>query len=85
MNIGNRIDLTTNKCSTTFQRHGFAIDAATLPSDFRPFFVNLNDDSNEGFYRALAPRARSSVYSFIQELEVDQWMQFSSLTFSYRT
>lgn len=42
------LDLTTGRCHITSQNHGYAVDASTLPSDWRPYFINLNDSSNEG-------------------------------------
>ncbi|KYK59583.1 Carbamoyl-phosphate synthase [Drechmeria coniospora] len=44
------LDLTTGQCHITSQNHGYAIDASTLPSDFKEYFVNLNDGSNEGIF-----------------------------------
>jgi carbamoyl-phosphate synthase small subunit len=38
----------TNKAFVTSQNHGFAIDNDSLSSDWEPFFVNLNDGTNEG-------------------------------------
>ena len=38
----------TTQCFITSQNHGYAVDSATLPSDWEPLFVNMNDDSNEG-------------------------------------
>lgn len=38
----------TDKCFITSQNHGYAVDEATLPSDWEPLFVNMNDGSNEG-------------------------------------
>jgi len=38
----------SNKAYITSQNHGFAIDNATLPSDWEPLFINLNDQTNEG-------------------------------------
>ena len=38
----------TNKAYITSQNHGFAIDNATLPVDWEPLFLNLNDQTNEG-------------------------------------
>jgi carbamoyl-phosphate synthase small subunit len=40
----------------TSQNHGYAVATASLPRDFEPWFVNLNDDTNEGIrhgYRAI--------------------------------
>lgn len=41
-------DLTTDRCHITSQNHGYAIDASTLPDDWKEYFINLNDQSNEG-------------------------------------
>lgn len=49
------MDLTTSQCHITSQNHGYAVDASTLPSDFMPYFVNLNDDSNEGMIHKTRP------------------------------
>ena len=38
----------TNRCFMTSQNHGYAVDDSTLPADWEPLFVNMNDGSNEG-------------------------------------
>ena len=38
----------TDRCYITSQNHGYAVDPKTLPEDWEPFFVNLNDGTNEG-------------------------------------
>ena len=38
----------TNRCFITSQNHGYAVDDSTLPNDWEPLFVNMNDGSNEG-------------------------------------
>jgi carbamoyl-phosphate synthase small subunit len=38
----------TNKAFVTSQNHGFAIDSKSLSYEWEPFFVNLNDGTNEG-------------------------------------
>ena len=38
----------TTQCFITSQNHGYAVDDSTLPSDWAPLFVNMNDGSNEG-------------------------------------
>jgi len=38
----------TNRCFITSQNHGYAVDDSTLPADWEPLFVNMNDGSNEG-------------------------------------
>ncbi len=45
----------TNKAYITSQNHGFAIDNNTLPDDWNPLFVNLNDDTNEGMKHKSKP------------------------------
>jgi len=42
------IEAGTNRCLVTSQNHGFAVDSNSLPSDWKPWFVNLNDQTNEG-------------------------------------
>lgn len=38
----------TETCYVTSQNHGFAVDSSTLPGDWEPLFVNMNDGTNEG-------------------------------------
>ncbi|KAK4134338.1 carbamoyl-phosphate synth [Trichocladium antarcticum] len=40
--------MVTGKCHITSQNHGYAVDAATLPTGWQELFVNANDGSNEG-------------------------------------
>ena len=49
------LDLSTGRCHITSQNHGYAVDASTLPSDWKPYFVNLNDQSNEGMIHKSRP------------------------------
>lgn len=49
------LDLTTGRCHITSQNHGYAVDAATLPKDWKPYFINLNDNSNEGLIHSSRP------------------------------
>ncbi|CRJ84057.1 hypothetical protein BN1708_016990 [Verticillium longisporum] len=49
------LDLTTGQCHITSQNHGYAVDSSTLPSDFKEYFVNLNDGSNEGMMHKTRP------------------------------
>jgi carbamoyl-phosphate synthase small subunit len=42
------LDLTTGQCHITSQNHGYAVDTTTLPNEYKEYFVNLNDGSNEG-------------------------------------
>lgn len=45
----------TNRCYVTSQNHGYAVDAATLGTDWRELFVNMNDGSNEGIRHQTNP------------------------------
>ena len=45
----------TNKCYITSQNHGYAVDDSTLPTDWEPLFVNMNDGSNEGIRHKTNP------------------------------
>lgn len=49
------IECGTTRCFVTSQNHGYAVDSGTLPRDWRPWFENLNDGSNEGIRHAWAP------------------------------
>lgn len=44
-----------NRCYITSQNHGFAIDDKTLPEDWEPLFVNVNDGTNEGIRHRSKP------------------------------
>jgi carbamoyl-phosphate synthase small subunit len=51
-------DLATGRCFVTSQNHGYAVRSETLPYDFVPWFINLNDGTNEGLrHRTLPIRA----------------------------
>lgn len=49
------IECGTNRCFVTSQNHGYAVDSETLPRDWRAWFENLNDGSNEGIRHAWGP------------------------------
>ncbi|MCD8029320.1 MAG: glutamine-hydrolyzing carbamoyl-phosphate synthase small subunit [Bacteroides sp.] len=38
----------TQRCFVTSQNHGYAVDNDSLPADWEPLFLNMNDGSNEG-------------------------------------
>lgn len=48
-------ELGTKRCYITSQNHGFAVDAETLPVDWREWFVNDNDGTNEGLLHISKP------------------------------
>ncbi len=41
-------DLLTRRSFITSQNHGYAVDESTLPKEWEPWFVNINDGTNEG-------------------------------------
>lgn len=49
------LDLSTRRSFITSQNHGFEVDTSNGPSDWEPWFVNLNDGSNEGIRCTSAP------------------------------
>ncbi|KAG5513884.1 hypothetical protein PMAC_000506 [Pneumocystis sp. 'macacae'] len=61
MKFGNRgqnipcTNMINGRCYITSQNHGYAVDASTLPQDWKEFYVNINDGSNEGIYHTTLP------------------------------
>lgn len=47
--------LNSQRCFITSQNHGFAIDQDTLPDEWEPLFVNMNDGTNEGIRHKSKP------------------------------
>jgi carbamoylphosphate synthase small subunit len=45
----------TDKAYITSQNHGFAVDNTTLGKDWEPFFININDKTNEGMKHKSMP------------------------------
>jgi carbamoyl-phosphate synthase small subunit len=43
----------TNRCYITTQNHGFEV--SLIPNNFKPWFVNANDNSNEGIIHKTRP------------------------------
>jgi carbamoyl-phosphate synthase small subunit len=48
-------DLLTRRCYITSQNHGYAVQDAALPPDWEPWFVNINDGTNEGVRSRIRP------------------------------
>ena len=53
-------DLLTRRCYVTSQNHGYAVRDDALPPDWEPWFVNINDGTNEGI------RCRGKPYFSVQ-------------------
>jgi carbamoyl-phosphate synthase small subunit len=49
------MEVGTNRCYITPQNHGYAVDAVTLPQDWREWFYNGNDQTNEGIKHISKP------------------------------
>jgi carbamoyl-phosphate synthase small subunit len=45
----------TNRCYITSQNHGYAVETETLPEDWREWFINDNDGTNEGIIHISKP------------------------------
>ena len=45
----------TTKCYITAQNHGYALREDTLPADWEPYFINMNDGTNEGIRHKSKP------------------------------
>ena len=75
-------DLLTRKCAITSQNHGYAVDVTSLPTGWEPWFVNVNDGTNEGvrsqhkpqfsvqFHPEAAPGPRDTGYLFDEFLSL---------------
>ena len=48
-------EMGTKRCYITSQNHGYAVDVETLPEDWREWFVNDNDGTNEGIIHISKP------------------------------
>lgn len=48
-------DLQTGHCYITSQNHGYAVREDSLPAGWQPWFVNINDGSNEGIRSVTEP------------------------------
>ena len=53
-------DLMTRRCYITSQNHGFAVHDESLDGEWEPWFVNVNDGTNEGI------RSRTRPYMSVQ-------------------
>jgi carbamoyl-phosphate synthase small subunit len=49
------LNLTTQRAYVTSQNHGYAVVEESLPVDWEPWFINLNDGTNEGIRHRFRP------------------------------
>ncbi len=48
-------EMGTKRCYITSQNHGYAVKSESLPEDWREWFVNDNDGTNEGIFHISKP------------------------------
>jgi len=53
-------DLISKRCYITSQNHGYAVRDDSLPPDWEPWFININDGTNEGI------RSKTGLFSGVQ-------------------
>ena len=75
-------DLITRRCHVTSQNHGYVVRDESLPADWEPWFVNINDGTNEGircrnkpffsvqFHPEATPGPKDAAYLFDDYLRV---------------
>lgn len=49
------VEVGTKRCYIASQNHGYAVDSDTLPEDWREWFYNNNDGTNEGILHISKP------------------------------
>jgi carbamoyl-phosphate synthase small subunit len=49
------LEVGTKRCYITSQNHGYAVDTESLSGDWEPWFVNVNDGTNEGIRHKFLP------------------------------
>jgi carbamoyl-phosphate synthase small subunit len=49
------LETSTQRAYVTSQNHGYAVDHSSLDTDWEPWFVNLNDGTNEGIRHKFRP------------------------------
>ena len=49
------LEVGSDKAYITSQNHGYAIDNKSLPKEWEPLFINLNDNTNEGMKHKSKP------------------------------
>jgi carbamoyl-phosphate synthase small subunit len=45
----------TDKAYITSQNHGYAVENKTLENEWKPYFININDNTNEGMIHVSKP------------------------------
>ena len=58
-----------NRCIITSQNHGYSVDDSTLAKDWEPWFINMNDGTNEGIRHKSKP---FNAVQFYPEAEIGE-------------
>ena len=74
----------TNTAFVTSQNHGYAINNNTLPKDWEPLFINLNDNTNEGIRHKTKPFFSSQFHPEATSGPVDTEFLFDEFLDSVR-
>uniref|UniRef100_A0A8C8T1Q0 carbamoyl-phosphate synthase (ammonia) n=2 Tax=Pelusios castaneus TaxID=367368 RepID=A0A8C8T1Q0_9SAUR len=56
------MNLTNGQAFITAQNHGYALESSTLPAGWKPLFVNVNDQTNEGIMHETKPIFAAQFY-----------------------
>ena len=82
LKFGNRgqnqpcVDLMTSRVYITPQNHGFAVDNQTLPMGWKPYFINVNDGTNEGLLHSSKPFFSVQFHPEARAGPQDTWFLF---------
>lgn len=49
------LEVGKKRCTITSQNHGYAVETKSLPEDWEPWFINVNDRTNEGIRHRRLP------------------------------
>ncbi len=82
LKFGNRgqnqpcVDLLSSRVYITPQNHGFAVDNQTLPMGWKPYFINVNDGTNEGLLHSSKPFFSVQFHPEARAGPQDTWFLF---------
>jgi carbamoyl-phosphate synthase small subunit len=74
----------TDRCFITAQNHGYAVSPDTLPEDWEPMFVNVNDNTNEGIRHKSMPYFSTQFHPEAASGPVDTEFLFDQFTNSMK-
>ena len=74
----------TDRCFITSQNHGYAVSPDTLPEEWEPLFVNVNDNTNEGIRHKSMPYFSTQFHPEAASGPVDTEFLFDQFTNSMK-